>query len=256
MEPIRFENSVGMCLEPIDAGSFIQGSSVNERAEGRDDDERERGVSFKSPFWMGAHEVSQRAWCKIMGPMKSDHYLGDDMPAHSVTWDEANEFCQRLTAEEHQFRSLPKMLEYRLPTEAEWEYACRAGTREPRYGPIQDIAWVNQDSLQPLGKLCPNKWNLYDMLGNCFEWCLDSYKSSYARQGNNIPDPFEHSADPMVPKIIRGGCFQTGPQYARAAARTKVSATKRSGRIGFRVVVAFVDRNPLKLHQAQTKTPK
>jgi formylglycine-generating enzyme required for sulfatase activity len=245
IDPIAFDNSLGLRLEPVLAGTFTQGSPVSEREEGRDDDEMERGVIFSAPFWMGAHEVSQRAWCEIMGTLKSEHYRGDEMPVHSVTWEEANEFCRLLTAKEHQSHALPAMLEYRLPTEAEWEYACRAGTRGARYGRLEEIAWINQQRLHPMGGKLPNTWNLFDMLGNCFEWCLDSYIEHYPRHGTYTPDPVYHNPDPAVPKIIRGGCFQTGPDFARAAARTKARADRRSRRISFRVVAAFREHNPL-----------
>lgn len=245
-DPIAFENTMGMRLEPMAAGGFIQGSPRSERAAGRADDEMERDVRLTQPFWMGAHEVSQRAWKKIMGNFPGKDYLGDELPAHSITWDEAREFCRKLTAAEHKTAALPPALEYRLPTEAEWEYGCRAGTREARYGPLQEIAWVNQTGLQPRGMLKPNSWGLYDMLGNCFEWCLDSYQPIYRRDSVEALDPF--AFDPDAPKVVRGGCFQHGPEYARAAARTKVPADKRSARISFRPVVAFRDGNPLHSH--------
>jgi len=238
-----FHNSVGMRMEPISSGKFIQGSPAAEREGMQADDEAQRRVRISHNFWMAAHEVPQRVWCEIMGPAPSDEYLGDEMPAHSVTWDEANEFCRCLTRRERELKVLPEALEYRLPSEAEWEYACRAGTTTARYGPLEKIACVNERRLRKTGCFEPNDWKLYDMLGNCFEWCLDSYHNPYPQLKGQVNDPVHY--EPAAPKVIRGGCFQSGPEYARAAARTKVAADRRSARIGFRVVLALMEHNPL-----------
>ena len=246
-----FHNSAGMRMEPISGGKFIQGSPAAEREGLQADDEAQRRVMISHDFWMGAHQVTQRAWCEIMGSAPGDEYLGDDMPAHSVTWDEANEFCRCLTRREHELKVLPESLEYRLPSEAEWEYACRAGTTTARYGPLEKIACVSERRLRKVGCFEPNDWQLYDMLGNCFEWALDSYQNSYPQLKAQARDPFHY--DPASPKVIRGGCFQSGPEYARAAARTKVAADRRSARIGFRVVLALKEHNPLTPHLAKPR---
>ena len=246
-----FHNSAGMRMEPVSSGKFVQGSPVAEREGLAADDEAPRSVRISHHFWMGAHEVTQSAWCEIMGPVSGDDYLGDEMPAHSVTWDEANEFCSRLTRREHELKVLPESMEYRLPTEAEWEYACRAGTTTARYGPVEKIACVSERRMRKTGCFEPNDWNLYDMLGNCFEWCLDSYLIPYPELKGKASDPVHY--DPQAPKVIRGGCFQSGPEYARAAARTKVAADRRSARISFRVVLALSDHNPLTPYLAKTK---
>ncbi len=248
-----FDNSVGMRMEPIFGGKYLQGSPLAERTEWQVDDELQRRVLIGHDFWMAAHVVTQREWSAIMGAVSGHDYLGDDMPAHSVTWEEANEFCRHLTEREHDMKVLPELLEYRLPSEAEWEYACRAGTSSARYGPLETIACVDQTGLQAVGRYAPNDWRLYDMLGNCFEWCLDSYQNQYPQQKGTAKDPCHHDAG--APKVIRGGCFQTGPGFARAAARTKVAADKRSGRISFRVVIAAQENNPLTPYLAKTEPP-
>ena len=238
-----FDNSAGMRMEPISSGNFMQGSPAAEREGMEADDEAQRRVEISHPFWMAARVVTQRAWREVMGAAQGDEYMGDEMPAHSVIWEEANEFCRNLTRRERELNVLPELLEYRLPTEAEWEYACRAGTTTARYGALEKIACVNQRHLRKVGCLEPNDWKLFDMLGNCFEWCLDSYHNPYPQMKGQANDPFHY--DPAAPKVIRGGCFQSGPEYARAAARTKVAADRRSARISFRVVLALRQYNPL-----------
>ena len=175
------ENSIGMVLVPIPAGEFLMGSPETE--PGRRDNEVQHQVTLTKPFLLGVHEVTQGQWQAVMGttPWKGKEFVkeGDDYPATYVSWHDAVEFCRKLSEKEG--------LEYRLPTEAEWEYACRAGTTTAySFGDdaseLGEYAWyrenarnVGQKYAHTVGQKKPNPWGLYDMHGNVWEWCSDWY---------------------------------------------------------------------------------
>lgn len=247
--PEVFDNSCAVNMRPISVGVvFQQGSPQQEVGRDADNEIIRQYTMITTPFWMAAHEVTQKAWSSVMEvfPANCKHH-GDQLPITAITWDQAVEFCQRLTAREHATRLLPLALEYRLPTEAEWEYCCRAGTSGPHYAPLLDIAHFDKKESGPLpvGSLQPNPWGLYDMLGNCFEWCLDSYTPHYDRSQREDPFCFYHDPEKDAMKVIRGGSYHEDANYARAAARISTPASRVSGRIGFRIVAAFRDKNPL-----------
>ncbi|NQV34273.1 MAG: formylglycine-generating enzyme family protein, partial [Phycisphaeraceae bacterium] len=162
-------NTVGMKLATIPAGTFTMGSPKTE--PDRIANETQRQVTFKQGFRIGVTEVTQKQWQQVMGSNPS-FSKGDDLPVEHITWDEAAEFCQRLSQKEQK--------RYRLPTEAEWEYACRAGTKTAYYTgrdrAALDIAgWYRGNSVNqshPVGRKKPNPWGLYDMHGNVSEWCV------------------------------------------------------------------------------------
>ena len=236
--PQPFVNSCGMEMEVVAKGSFLQGSPRGET--GRDTDEVPRRIRITQPFWIGRYVVTQGEWLALMGTpgSKATQRSGEPFPANGMSWFQALDYCRRLTERERELGALPADYEYRLPTEAEWEYACRAGHEGPHYGPLQEIAVIKgvANCLQPVGTRKPNAWGLYDMLGNVYEWCLDAYG----------PYRFDHPQNPWHPgeagdkRVIRGGCYQDDAGYARAASRVAMAPQKSSGRIGFRVVMGDV----------------
>jgi hypothetical protein len=206
----------------IPAGSFLMGSPVDE--EERFDDETQHPVEITQPFLLKTTPVTQGEWLALMGNNPA-HFKGDDRrPVEEVSWEDAVRFCESLCAQTGGM--------YRLPTEAEWEYACRAGTRSARYGDLDAVAWYwdNANRLtQPVAQKQPNAWGLYDMLGNVWEWCLDW--SGY--------DSSEPQRDPKGPpsggnRVFRGGAWYDHARYCRAAQRNGGTPAGRFHLFGFR----------------------
>src|SRR5262245_60867667 len=185
-EGLGFTNSLGIEFVWIPPGRFTMGSPTNEpnRIE---NEGPQTTVTISCGFWLGKYEVTQGEWLKLMTNNPSDCKGDLRLPVERVTWDEANEFCRQLTHLERTGGKLPPRNEYRLPTEAEWEYACRAGSTsrfsygdDPGYGKLQQYAWYLDNSghrTHPVGEKKPNPWGLHDIHGNVWEWCSD--RSSY-----------------------------------------------------------------------------
>jgi formylglycine-generating enzyme required for sulfatase activity len=240
------KNSIGMHFVQIrpqaaeDQGQFQMGSVPDER--GRSHAEQRHSVRLTRDYYLGQTEVTQGQFEQIMGYNPS-HFQHDDpeMPVENVTWDEAVQFCQRLS-EVPQERENQR--DYRLPTEAEWEYGCRAGCAEKYYfgaedRSLRDYAWISVRSTDigthPVGQKAPNRWGLCDMLGNVAEWCSDWFA--------DFPD--EEQADPIGPpdgtkRVIRGGPWSLNEGPPRSATRTILTFQEKSHTTGFRVV--FVPR--------------
>ena len=230
-------NSVGMKLKLIPAGEFLMGSPVSEK--GRVEGETQHRVRISQGFYLQTTEVTQGQWELVMGtkPWKGQPYVteGPDYAANYVSWSEAMEFCQKLSAKEG--------VTYRLPTEAEWEYACRAGT-ETAYSfgddaaSLSDYAWwggnVDDDANQAhrVGLKRPNPWGLYDMHGNVWEWCSDYYDLNYYQ--------WSPATDPQGPstgiKVYRGGKWLTAASSCRSADRERNPASFRWSVLGMRAV--------------------
>ena len=167
--PVQITNSLGMKFNLIPPGEFAMGSPASE--PGRYDDETQHQVKITKPFYLSVHEVTQAQYERVMGKNPSK-YEGANKPVEDVSWNDAVAF----------FRKLNDEVEYRLPTEAQWEYACRAGTTTAySFGDdvsqLGEYAWYsgNSSSTHPVGELKPNAWGLFDMHGNVFEWCQDWY---------------------------------------------------------------------------------
>ena len=197
-------NSVDMVLVPIPAGEFMMGSPASEPA--RLDNETQHKVKITQPFYLGAHEVTQAQYQQVMGNNPS-HRRGATKPVERVVWNDAIEFCRKLSEKEG--------VEYRLPTEAEWEYACRAGTTTAySFGDdksqLGKYAWFGGNSdntIHPMGEKLPNGWGLFDMHGNVREWCQDWY-GAY--------ESLRVVSDPTGPasgegRVLRGGAFDGLP---------------------------------------------
>jgi len=262
--PVKITNTIGMKLKLIPAGEFMMGSeNVVElpyyhlqmppsrfmRAITNVSYEKPRHkVRITKPFYLGVYEVTQaeyetmmrenpsrfskegRSARRVSGKETSHH------PVENVSWDDATEFCKRLSDKEGET--------YRLPTEAEWEYACRAGTAtrysfgddEESFG---DYAWYHKNSddrTHPAGEKKPNAWGLYDMHGNVLEWCADRYGRNYYA--------VSPTDDPLGPDrgsrgLARGGCWYDSAEHCRSAIRRNFAVPH--GFVGFRVAAVPVD---------------
>jgi formylglycine-generating enzyme required for sulfatase activity len=254
--PREVVNAVGMRLVRVPAGTFLMGSPPVE--EGRYDDEHQHEVEITHAFWLGAHEVTQEQYRTVTGANPSffaatgaghDRVKGLDtrnFPVESVSWQEAVAFCKKLSelpAERRARRT------YRLPTEAEWEYACRAGSSTPfHFGRSLAAAQANCNGNFPYGGAArgvflrrtaaagaygPNAWGLHEMHGNVWEWCADWYDDDYYRRGprKDPPGPAEGDA-----RVMRGGSWFGEARLCRAAHRLWAGPTARNKFTGFRVV--------------------
>ncbi len=200
-------------------------------------------VTISYCFWMGATEVTQAQYASLMGSNPS-FFPGPNNPVDSVSWFNAQAYCAALTAQQWALGNVPAGYQYRLPTEAEWEYACRAGTTtEFNVGASLICAQANfsyshhsnsschSDTTVPVAQYAPNAWGLYDMHGNLSELCLDSY-SGYG--GSAVTDPFVTGSPE---RVIRGGSLIRYSDMCRSASRGSYNSSGAASNIGFRVVL-------------------
>jgi formylglycine-generating enzyme required for sulfatase activity len=227
----------------IPPGKFLMGSPSDERGRGSDEDPQTE-VTISHGFWMAQREVTQGEFLAIMGSNPSQFQGDTNRPVEKVSWHEAREFCLRLTDQARIHDAVPAGHVYRLPTEAEWEYACRAGTTtrfsfgdDPTERVLSDYGWsiANSDlSSHPVGRLKPNPWGLYDMHGNVWEWCLDIWDSSYP--GGGVTD-YTGPGEGWL-RVARGGSWLYVASFSRSANRDNYGPDNRCSDIGFRVVLA------------------
>jgi len=230
-----FENSVGMKFQKIPKGKFSR-ALLKDEGE-REDDQVRHEVEITKDFHIGTTEVTPEQWYKVIKTKPWKGKEGDDIAASYITWNEAKKFCEKLTELEAKEKR-----KYRLPTEAEWEYACRAGTQTSySFGDIgtelDKYAWYRESKPNHASQVALKKHNqfgLYDMHGNVWEWCSDWYDENYYE---NSPDK-----DPQGPKngtkrVCRGGSFKAPADECRSAYRDKEKDDHRSSRTGFRVVM-------------------
>jgi formylglycine-generating enzyme required for sulfatase activity len=197
-------------------------------------------VTITNGFWLGKTPVTQGQYQALMGNNPS-HYTnaGTAAPVEQVSWDDAMAFCRKLTQQERAVGRLPHGYAFTLPTEAQWEYACRAGTTGPRYAEnISAIAWYGDPagSTHPVGMKEPNAFGLYDMLGNVLEWCSD-WLGDYP--GGRVTDPV--GPDAGFYRVTRGASWWSSSADCRAAGRLWESqGYPYSELLGFRVAVSLV----------------
>ncbi len=234
-------------MTQIEPGTFIMGSPSNE--EGRSSDEIQHTVTLTRPFLMSKTEVTQGQWQAVIGSNPSQFVdCGDGCPVEMVSWNDAVEFCNKLSHMEGLtpcYTGSGSMINwdrvctgYRLPTEAEWEYAARAGDTGARYGDLKAVGWYDGNSGKmphPVGSKQANAWGLYDMLGNVWEWTWDWY-GDY---------PLGSVSDPTGPNsgtywVNRGGSWFVIAMYCRAAIRNGVGPDIRFSNLGFRIARSFV----------------
>ena len=233
-EQIDLGKGVTMKLALIPAGEFMMGSPESEEGRGADEGPQHKvTISPGAPgFYMGVTEVTQEQYEAVMGKNPS-HFKGPKNPVEEISWNDAVDFCKKLSAKTR--RSV------RLPTEAEWEYACRAGTKTRSYfgddeEQLGDYAWHKDNSgekTHPVGQKKPNAWGLYDMHGNVLESCGDWYADSYANAKPVDPQGAASGKD----RIQRGGTYAEYPRLCRAATRGGYKPDHRCRDLGFRVVV-------------------
>lgn len=211
----------------IEPGSFEMGSPENEL--GRKEDEAPHTVTLSHGFWMGKYEVTQAQW-KVLMDSNPAFFPGDDRPVETVSWNDINRFIEILNERDG--------TDFRLPTEAEWEYACRGGSTGPYSSggdpaSLDSYAWCQDNGGQethPVGKKAPNAWGLYDMHGNVTEWCQD-----WAAPYENGPVTDPAGPDSGTEKIGRGGSFAVPPERCRSANRSKANPANSGADLGFRI---------------------
>jgi formylglycine-generating enzyme required for sulfatase activity len=237
-------NSIGMKLVRIPAGTFKMGSPQNEQYRSEFEDQYD--VTLTQDYFLGAFAVTQAQYTQVMGENPS-YFQGDGMegdsshhPVEQVAWDDAVEFCQRLSklpAEKASCRV------YRLPTEAEWEYACRAGSQTAycfggNLDSLDDYAWFDDNSDEhphPVGEKQPNAWGLYDMHGNVWEWCSDWY-GEYPKGA--VCDPVGPSEGLRPRRVYRGGGWGNGAGECRSSNRVARYVVYRNRGVGFRLALS------------------
>jgi formylglycine-generating enzyme required for sulfatase activity len=247
----------------IEPGTFTMGSPENE--VGRAWYETPHKVTLTSGYWMSKYEVTQGLYQAVMGKNPSDqpdpwgdyHNIGFNYPVYNVSWNDAKEFCEKLTKILWENGTLPEEYEYTLPTEAQWEYACRAGTTtalnsgknlsdSTKCPEVDEVAWYGYNTgefdahgswtgngnVSIVGKKKPNALGLYDMHGNLWEWCSDWYG---AYSSSSVTDPT--GPDKGTYRVTRGGSWNYDAWRCRSAARMEWTQNDCSSTIGFRVVV-------------------
>lgn len=215
----------GIELAYIPPGEFLMGSENGER-----DEKPVHKVTISNGFWMGKYEVTQSQWQNLMGSNPSQFKnCGGDCLVEQVSWDDAQLFIAKLNAANDGFQ-------YSLPTEAEWEYAARAGTTGDYYGEPDDVGWFfgnSSNTTHTVGQKQPNKFGLYDMSGNVWEWCKDFYVDSY--NGVRSDGGANNTVGELKYRVLRGGSWAYDPKFVRSAIRYGITPVSRRDLLGFRV---------------------
>jgi formylglycine-generating enzyme required for sulfatase activity len=226
---------LGLAVRWIPAGRFTVGSPGSE--ERRSSDETQHEVVLSQGFFMAETECTQWQWEKVMGGNPS-HFKGSERPVEKVSWDDAVEYCRKLTVKQRGEGMLAEGWKWRLPTEAEWEYAVRAGTTGARHGELDAIAWHsgNSDSVtHAVGGKQANAWGLHDMMGNVWEWCSDWY-GDYPT--GSVTDPSGRGSGSF--RVDRGGGWDCDARSARSAFRCWCVPGIRYDFLGFRPALSSV----------------
>jgi formylglycine-generating enzyme required for sulfatase activity len=250
-------NDIGIDMVEISIGDFQMGGKRGGTRD-RDYDSQLHFVSLTRPFSISSTEISQSQWLKVMSNNPSE-FIGLNLPVENVSWEQCVEFCNLLSMKEGlnpayivsggSVKWSPYARGYRLPTEAEWEYSCRATTNSAynlgdHYEDLERAGWYNNNSSPgrtfEIATKEPNKWGLYDMHGNVWEWCWDRYE----------PFTFDSAIDPVGAKksrgweagagnfrVVRGGCWDSENSFCKSASRGKMKPNIKNSRIGFRVVL-------------------
>jgi sulfatase modifying factor 1 len=245
-QPKTFTNSIGMKFAWIPAGTFVMGSPPNEEGVVRSEnslDETQHKVTLTKGFYIGVHLVTQEQWQAVMGDNPSQFKGEKNLPVENVSWNDCQEFIKRLREKDK--------WPYRLPTEAEWEFACRAGTTTPFHfgesistdqanfngtsynGTSTNGRYnkgVNRQKTTPVNRFPANAWGLHDMHGNLWQWCQDWF-GDYAK--NDGVDP--QGPDTGDSRVLRGGSWLHYPASCTSGRRNRHVPDTRSGTFGFRL---------------------
>ena len=230
----KHTNSIGMQFVKIPAGVFMMGEDPSLNGEGKDDEHPQHEVMISRPYFIGAHEVTQKQWQTVMGNNPSFH-KGENNPVDSVSWNDVQEFIKKLNQKEGHQR-------YRLPTEAEWENAARAGTTTRYFwgndpAKLVDHAWVTANAggtTHPVGTKKPNAFGVYDASGNVREWVSDWYSPDYYARSPKV--------DPQGPttgygKAYKGGSKDGAEFPTRSSYRWRETPDTKVQNLGFRIVM-------------------
>jgi len=205
---------------------------------GRHKDEKQHKVTLTKDFYIGETEVTQAQWKKVMGNNPSD-FKGDNRPVECVSWTDCVEFCKKLTEQEQTGGAISNNMHYTLPTEAQWEYACRAGSKTKyNCGENIDKTFANYNDANikqtvDVASYAPSSLGLYDMHGNVYEWCLDWYDNSFYAENAKDPIAIQKKAN----KVCRGGRWNSKSEHCRSAFRYGYKPTYQRYGVGFRVVL-------------------
>ena len=238
---------INLELVKCPAGSFMMGSPKEEL--GRSDDEKLHLVTITKPFYIGKFEVTQSQYVALMEKNPSE-FVNQNNPVESVSYYDAKAFCDKLNSK--YINILPKGYKFDLPTEAQWEYACRAGTTTALNNGknltkvdgacfnVDEVAWYGENSgktTHEVGQKKPNAWGIYDMHGNVFEWCRDWYGEYPTSEANDPQGPDNGSK-----RVERGGYYWLGADLCRSAFRFREEYYDRgSSSVGFRVALVPID---------------
>jgi len=236
---VLIDNIIRIPFVQIPPGTFLMGSE-----KAFSDEKPTHQVHIQKTFWMMTTEVTRKQYHAVMkkGAVKNEENL---LPITNVTWQEALDFCKKLTAQEQKAGRIPKNYIFTLPSETQWEYACRAGTTHAFAGDLDLMGWYCLNSktrIKLVGRKQPNAWGLYDMHGNVWEWCLDAWHLNY------IGAPVDESvwANRLESKrVIRGGSWKTKGVRCRSSSRSYQENDDASKIIGFRIVLT---RKPIFLN--------
>jgi formylglycine-generating enzyme required for sulfatase activity/serine/threonine protein kinase len=254
--PAEITNSIDMRLKLIKPGTFLMGSPKGETGQS-DNEQPQHPVEITRPFYLGVYPVTQAEYVQVTG-QKNPSCISKEgggksrvegldtlkFPVEQVSWDEAVVFCEALNRLD---LKKPAGWKYALPTEAEWEYACRAGTKSAYYfgsdsKDLGDYAWYDGNAggrSHAVGTRMANPWGLYDMGGNVWQWCADGYDKY---QEGYIKDP--KGKDSANSRVLRGGSWYGAPRECRSAFRDDVVPAIRHDNSGFRVVLRLPARTP------------
>jgi formylglycine-generating enzyme required for sulfatase activity len=249
-----FANGLGMGMVCVEPGAFAMGSPVG--GEGRESEswmgkETQHPVTLTEPFWIAKTPLTQGIWSTLMGTTVAEQKAkgsaygevtgtGDHHPVYFVNWEEALAACDRLSIREREAGRLPDGYLYTLPTEAQWEYACRAGTEGPfnvEGASLQDLGWYADNSgksTHPTAEKTPNGWGLHDCHGNVWEWCADWYQEDLGAAAATDPKGPESGNR----RVLRGGSWSGVAQSCRSASRGRFNPAYRYDFIGFRPVLS------------------
>jgi formylglycine-generating enzyme required for sulfatase activity len=232
-------SDINMKMVWISPGKFIMGSPTSEPGHQPHEEDLHEVVISKG-YWIGQFEVTQAQFEHVLDTNPSK-FKDPNIPVHKVNWHEAMYFCETLTEHERFINRLPDTWKFTLPTESQWEYACRADTKTIfHFGNeshrLEQYGWFasnSADGPKPVGMKKPNNWGIYDLHGNMGEWCFDWYGKTYPPHGS--VDPITEKGSSF--KVFRGGTYTDIPNRSRSAYRNRITPDTRNPWIGFRVVL-------------------